>query len=240
MEVLALGKGAQEYFSARSEALKNATLGDEATLEQLRANVEAQKQLVADAQAFYNSREFELYAEGSWEPEDGWRLSEATARLDAAQAALAAAERELTDREAQISADAQTSGEDAMASYADGITLGADKWLAPALRVAAGLVSAYFHHSEPDVGPMADDADWMPDMMAGWARQIRDYAPELSGALSLALPTRADFERSVSVNIAARGNIGARAIENTIVLNGREIARATAWDMGEQLAWEEL
>lgn len=61
-----------------------------------------------------------------------------------------------------------------MASYADGITIGADKWLAPALRVAAGLVSAYFHHSEPDVGPMADDADWMPDMMAGWARQIND------------------------------------------------------------------
>lgn len=174
MEVLALGKGAQEYFSARSEALKNATLGDEATLEQLRANVETQRQLVEDAKAFYNSREFELYAEGSWEPEDGWRLSEATAQLDAAQAALAAAERELADREAQMSADAQASGEDAMASYADGITIGADKWLAPALRVAAGLVSAYFHHSEPDVGPMADDADWMPDMMQGWARQIND------------------------------------------------------------------
>ena len=25
-----------------------------------------------------------------------------------------------------------------------------------------------------------------------------------------------------------------------LTLNGREIARATAWSMGEQLAWEEI
>lgn len=182
MEVLALGKGAQEYLSARSEALKNATLGDEATIEQLRANVQAQQQLVEDAQAFYNSREFELYE--MWEPEDGWQLSAATAQLDAAQAALAAAERELADREAQMSADALTSGEDAAASYAEGFSIGTETWLRPALIAAAGLVSAYFHHSEPDIGPMADDADWMPDMMQGWARQINDNSPLVRDAMA--------------------------------------------------------
>lgn len=141
---------------------------------------------------------------------------------------------------AQIADDAEQYGADAAAAYAEGISGGTDAYIAPALYSVAGLFSGLFHHSTPDFGPMANDDEWMPDMMQGWARQIRDYAPELSGALSLALPTRADFERSVSVNIAARGNIGARAIENTIVLNGREIARATAWDMGEQLAWEEM
>lgn len=169
----------------------------------------------------------------------GGDLTMASNELARIDTAILTAQENLAALQAQA-AELEGSGEDAMASYADGITIGADKWLIPALATAAGLFSAYFHHSEPDVGPMADDADWMPDMMAGWARQIRDYAPELSGALSFALPTRADFERSVSVNIAARGSIGARAIENTIVLNGREIARATAWDMGEQLAWEEL
>lgn len=172
MEVLAFGKGAQEYFSARSEALENATLGEEATLEQLRANVETQRQLAAEAEAYYNSRQFELYE--MWEPADGWQLSAATARVDAARAALAAAERELANREAQIAAEAQASGEDAAASYAEGFSAGTDKWLVPALVTAAGLVSAYFHHSEPDVGPMADDSTWMPDMLQGWARQIDD------------------------------------------------------------------
>lgn len=140
----------------------------------------------------------------------------------------------------QIVDDAEQYGLDAAASYASGLESGTTQYIEPELYTVAGLFSGLFHHSTPDFGPMANDDEWMPDMMQGWARQIRDYAPELSGALSFALPTRADFERSVSVNIAARGNIGARAIENTIVLNGREIARATAWDMGEQLAWEEM
>lgn len=165
-------------------------------------------------------------------------------RLNALEAQYGEFLSNLTDADMQglsaVASDASNWGEDMIKNYSEGVAGAAASYLEPAISAAATLISRYLHHSEPDTGPMADDSEWMPDMMQGWARQIRDYAPELSGALSLALPTRADFERSVSVNIAARGNIGARAIENTIVLNGREIARATAWDMGEQLAWEEL
>lgn len=112
-------------------------------------------------------------AEAGLSDESGLTLIDAgdVSDYQASWDAIAAAASESLDG---ITADAQASGEDAMASYADGITLGADKWLAPALATTAGLFASYFHHSEPDVGPMADDADWMPDMMAGWARQIND------------------------------------------------------------------
>ena len=183
-----------------------------------------------------------FYANSALGANAAWAADQS--RLNELQAQYGEFLSNLTDADMQalttVASDAENWGEDMMESLSRGITTGAASYLESAVDAAATLISRYLHHSEPDIGPMADDSEWMPDMMQGWARQIRDYAPELSGALSFALPTRADFERSVSVNIAARGNIGARAIENTIVLNGREIARATAWDMGEQLAWEEL
>ena len=103
----------------------------------------------------------------------GGDLTMAQNELTRLDTAILTAQSNLAELQEQAG-ELEGSGEDAMASYADGITIGADKWLAPALRTAAALVSAYFHHSEPDVGPMADDADWMPDMLSGWARQIND------------------------------------------------------------------
>lgn len=103
----------------------------------------------------------------------GGDLTMASNELARIDTAILTAQENLAALQAQAG-ELEGSGEDAMASYANGITLGADKWLIPALATTAGLFSAYFHHSEPDVGPMADDADWMPDMMAGWARQIND------------------------------------------------------------------
>lgn len=45
-------------------------------------------------------------------------------------------------------------------------------------------------------------------------------------------------ESSVSYNLAATG--GSATIVVPLYLDGREIARATAWSMGQQLAWEEI
>lgn len=47
-----------------------------------------------------------------------------------------------------------------------------------------------------------------------------------------------DYERSVSYNLAA--TTGGMTIVVPLTVDGREIARATAWSMGEQLAWEEM
>ena len=48
------------------------------------------------------------------------------------------------------------------------------------------------------------------------------------------------LERDVSVNLTASGSTDGTYIVVPLTLDGREIARATAWSMGEQLAWEEL
>ena len=52
--------------------------------------------------------------------------------------------------------------------------------------------------------------------------------------------SRQDIERQVSVNMTATGSTGDMSIIVPLSVDGREIARATAWVMGEQLAWEEL
>ena len=49
-----------------------------------------------------------------------------------------------------------------------------------------------------------------------------------------------NIERNVSVNMTATGRTDGTYIVVPLTLDGREIARATAWSMGEQMAWEEL
>lgn len=50
--------------------------------------------------------------------------------------------------------------------------------------------------------------------------------------------TGGDLERGVSYNLAA--TTGGTTIVVPLSIDGREVARATAWSMGEQLAWEEM
>jgi hypothetical protein len=47
-----------------------------------------------------------------------------------------------------------------------------------------------------------------------------------------------DIESAVSYNLSATG--GQTQIVVPLFLDEREIARATAWSMGQQLAWEEM
>ena len=51
---------------------------------------------------------------------------------------------------------------------------------------------------------------------------------------------RENIERDVSFAMTASGRMADMTIVVPLTLDGREIARATAWSMGEQLAWEEL
>lgn len=51
---------------------------------------------------------------------------------------------------------------------------------------------------------------------------------------------RQDMERQISYTLQATGTTGGTTIIVPLNLDGREIARATAWSMGEQLAWEEI
>lgn len=56
------------------------------------------------------------------------------------------------------------------------------------------------------------------------ANEARDYATE----------------RYVTQRLMTSGGLGAREIIVPLYIDGHEFARATAWDMGESLAWEEM
>jgi hypothetical protein len=63
---------------------------------------------------------------------------------------------------------------------------------------------------------------------------MMDFSPEINGF------GRETLERNISYSLQATGGNLTRQIVVPVTLNGREIARATAWNMGEQLAWEEM
>lgn len=137
-------------------------------------------------------------------------------------------------------------GYDFMIALANGMVRGFNEGVLPALTGVTETMSSMLHHSEPDIGPLSDDNDWMPDMMRTFAKGITDnaglledaigesfnFAPMINGAVG-----SLDMERSASGSIAA-GRPSPLQIIVPLTLNGNEIARATAWAMGEQLSWE--
>lgn len=87
------------------------------------------------------------------------------------------------------------------------------------------------------------------DSEAEMTRVVRDIYSGVSDTAADALRpvdvgyngySRQDIEREVSFRLQATGTTGGMTIVVPLSLDGREIARATAWSMGEQLAWEEL
>ena len=88
-------------------------------------------------------------------------------------------------------------------------------------------------------------------MIAGQIEGVEDETPELvkqtveaqekayEAAIDYTVPTGDQLTRELSANMSmAQTMTVERTINVPLFLDGREIARATAWDMGEQLAWE--
>lgn len=114
----------------------------------------------------------------------------------------------------------------------------------------ADKIARFTHFSKPDEGPLADADKFMPDMMDLFAKGIKDNAGEVEDAVegvagdiamgfnsdvNYNVPDIAGYARDLSASITGTGST---RIEVPVVLDGREIARASAWYMGEQLAWE--
>ena len=64
------------------------------------------------------------------------------------------------------------------------------------------------------------------------------YNNMLGAATGANVPSTGSLENAVSYNLAATG--GGYTIVVPLFLDGQEIARATAWSMGQQLAWQEI
>lgn len=93
------------------------------------------------------------------------------------------------------------------------------------------------------IGEMTTEGtiEGIEDTQAEMTRTVTDVYSGLGDSATAAF-TRdlGSIERDVSYNLTAAGKLPDMTIVVPLTLDGREIARATAWSMGEQLAWEEL
>ena len=77
------------------------------------------------------------------------------------------------------------------------------------------------------------------DMVEDAAEEVAERALDASMDVNYNLPNTDSVSKDIGASFSSRVlNTVNRVIEVPLNLNGREIARATAWDMGEQLAWE--
>lgn len=102
-------------------------------------------------------------------------------------------------------------GKDFIQGLIDGIRSMIGK-VGDAVASIADTITSWLHFSRPDVGPLRQYETWMPDMMAGMARGIRQNAWQLEDALNAATSHMAPMavqsgsdaggaSRMVSVNI---------------------------------------
>ena len=75
------------------------------------------------------------------------------------------------------------------------------------------------------------------DQQASLTRTVHNVFDTVPDAAMDAVTT-SDIERNISYRLS--GSTGNQQIVVPLYLDGREIARASAWAMGEQLAWEEM
>ena len=74
----------------------------------------------------------------------------------------------------------------------------------------------------------------------GAVPETAQEAMNIDGAGIGIMGDREQLERNLSYNMTATGRLPDQTITVPLYLDGREVARATAWSMGEQLAWEEI
>ena len=93
------------------------------------------------------------------------------------------------------------------------------------------------------IGEMTTEGtiEGIEDTQAEMTRTVTDvYGGMADSAQSALTRDLGNLEQNVSYNLTAAGKLPDMTIVVPLTLDGREIARATAWSMGEQLAWEEL
>ena len=140
-------------------------------------------------------------------------------------------------------------GKDVIDSFVKGILGAIDKVKETAKKVAQ-TVKDFQGFSEPEEGPLSNFHTFAPDMIDLYTKgiddgrkQVEDSAAALASSVALgfdadvnySVPDIAGYARDLSASITGTGRT---VIEVPVVLDGREIARASAWYMGEQLAWE--
>lgn len=248
---------------AVAEAVESAAQQEYGSIEELRAAEQLLHDEYREAQKAADEREeAELWASlAGIEPEGGYQANglqataaAAKAKWEYVQGLLAEAEQngfeavfnntgpaaEAAGTLGGLSEQAYGWGSDMINSFVSGMNAAATSSLLPGVLGVAGLISSYLHHSEPDVGPMSDDSTWMPDMMQGFADDIRAGAPGIESALNDAF----DVHPGVTMGAAAGGGFGSHYTFNVMIdgdiINPREKAEALLYEMRAILDREEM
>ena len=120
---------------------------------------------------------------------------------------------------------------DMISKFANGISDGIGQ-VRSAVSSVAGLVTSWLHFSRPDVGPLREYESWMPDMMAGMARGIRQNAWQLEDALDAATSY---LQPNINVSGSGRspGTVNLGGVQITVQaapgMDVDQLARAVAY-----------
>ena len=83
-------------------------------------------------------------------------------------------------------------------NFVGGMTANRDQIIAGA-NIISEEISSRLHHSTPDKGPLANDDEWMPDMMRLFAEGIRDNAHLVTDQLDSSFDLGADVVQGSSL-----------------------------------------
>ena len=145
--------------------------------------------------------------------------------------------------------DAKNWGADLIRNFVNGIK---ERWesLKSTVKGVASSIKSVLGFSEPEEGPLSDFHTYAPDMMDLYAKgmrdnmyKVQDSAEDVAGTVATAftadvgynLPDIAGYAADLTASMTAQTST---EIIIPLTINGREIARASAWYMNEQLAWE--
>ena len=145
--------------------------------------------------------------------------------------------------------EALTWGKDLISNFIQGIR---NKFsdVKAALSDLGNLIADLIGFSEPEEGPLSNFHTFAPDMMELFAKGIDDNVGLVEDSVENVTKTVAgSFTADVGYNFPdiagyaadLTASMTASAATEIIVpvnINGREVARASAWYMNEQLAWE--
>ena len=145
--------------------------------------------------------------------------------------------------------DAKNWGRDIIDNFINGIK---EKWdhLKQTVKNVAQSVKDFLGFSEPKYGPLSDFHTYAPDMMELYAQGIDDNIDKVQNSVTdVARSISGSFTADVGYNLpdiagyAADLSAAMTASSTTEIIvplsiDGREVARASAWYMNEQLAWE--
>ena len=128
-----------------------------------------------------------------------------------------------------------------------------EKWMPDMVHGLAAGVRQNEGELESAVSSMADSSSSQPKKMAYKAAQWAGFDSGLPASGSISPGTfpyiplfdfgahqmAQDERQTIEVNITPHPSSAGTTIEVPVSIDGREVARASAWYMGEQLAWEE-